>query len=477
MKNKKSGKQRRIFSLSLYIANDLYRFGSLFVALPLQAIIFEQSPMSVVIYTYTIELSVIAVLLFISYSRYLSLGIRRRKGSPEILKSGMVIRLRDRVFYKKYTSVTAVRKPFYLPRGDSKLTEVSGKFKKDIFLKRGYSDSLIHGLFDSYRSQGGSRSFESVTIRSEIFPTLLMSVAVSNALTGLLYIVPLFRGASRLLGESNAQALLAPVGQNASSVFSILPPVLSLVSGIILVLWTAGSTAEFLRIANLSIAEEGELLHLRRGILTERHTVLSTHSVSAVITRQPLISLLFGLCYCEALIPSASKLSTEPMFIGRRKGERACRFYGVFAPTDTVGTTVTASKSGLFGYMYLPLSALSALSIVYILIDAFFTLPLSFYILLLFLIPTVIWFFFRFYAFKRSRLFISQSHIEVTTFRGLSLLNIIISKEAVRAVVATQSIPARHHGRCNLRIYIRSNRRYAVKILQIDKEKATELLS
>lgn len=477
MKDRKSRRQRRSFSPSLYIANDLYRFGFLFIALPLQAIIFEHISLSAVIYTYTIELSAIAVLIFIAYSRYRSLGIRYKNGSPDILKSGMIIRLRDRVFHNRYTSVTAVRKPFYLPRGDSRLTVVSGKFKKDIFLKRGFSECFIKGLLDYCKTEKRIALFERAEVRSGIFPTLLMSFAVSNAFTGLLYIVPFFRSISRLLSESHAQALLAPVGQTASSIFSILPPVLSLVSGIILVLWTAGSTAEFLRTANLSIKSEGRLLHLRRGIFTVRHTVICPHSVSAVITRRPLISLIFGLCYCEALIPTEWKLSTEPLFIGKRKSERACKFYSAFTSSDAVGTTVTVSKGGLFGYMYPPLFALIALCIISVLASDIFNISLSFYIILLLLIPTVIWFIFRFYAFKRSRLFVSTDHIEVTSFRGLSLIDIIIPKEAVRAVVTAQSIPARRHGRCNLRIYLRSNRRYAVKLLQIDKEKATELLS
>lgn len=452
----------------VYIAVFLYRFAFLLITVPLQAVIFEGKSPQIAVFLYRSDIILIIFLAIWAVMCYRRVSYSTSKNALQCRK-GVIISQNNSIFTKNFDCLHMTQGIIFRTLKVCKVQTTASKNKTTLYLSS--KDSLI--LRENF---GSSESDKPKAFRSAFFSVLLFSAGFSGALTGLLSTIPLLRNIAGIIGERQAQSLLANADLWEYVGYTALPPFLRTLSTLFLLFWAVGAISEFLQHFNLKTALCKDIIVTTHGLITKHQTVLRKNAVSALVLRQSIFLALAGVFTAEAYIPANNRQSKTPLLLASRK--KSCKAL-ISSPDFPQGTEnsehIKPPANALWGYVWKPMLFLALCSAFCIGTDLFFPYKAEIHLALFLLIWGSIRFLFCAVCHRRAYLSIEPTGLIISTSKALSFTEIHIPSDKIRAVKVTQNIFQKRKGVCNLYIYIRSDRRQSFCIKHIDKNKTAQL--
>ncbi len=209
-----------------------------------------------------------------------------------ILRRGVLFRL-ETVIPRRHISTLSVERPFYLRplraariavdtdagarfRADFTLT-VSEQHAREILAERQKTDEPIQHRY-----------------RAPWAHIVVLSMLVSNSLSGVLILATAFYQSGRLLGEAYQQQLVGNL-ENAAQYLRIIPRTTALIVLVLLIGWGIAAMRNLLRHLPFCVTRYPTLLAIRHGAITRRDHLCTVSAVHYLDCRQTIFCKLLRL--------------------------------------------------------------------------------------------------------------------------------------------------------------------------------------
>ncbi len=138
-----------------------------------------------------------------------------------------------------------------------------------------------------------------------------LSAASSSFLTGLLVGVPVISYLGRLLGVSVERLLIGRLSELALKVNNYFPPILNLITIILLLLYGISFIASLSKNIRFRLRVGGKMIETVSGLFVRRHTAFSKRRINCVLIDQTPLMRLFGLYTMSAAVGGYGNLKGE----------------------------------------------------------------------------------------------------------------------------------------------------------------------
>lgn len=209
-----------------------------------------------------------------------------------ILRRGLFLRF-ETLIPRRHISTLSVERPFFLRplraariaidtdagdrfRADFTLT-VSEQHAREILAERQKTDEPIRHRYRAHRVH-----------------IVVLSLLVSNSLSGVLILVTAFYQSGRLLGEAYREQLVGNL-ETAAEYIRVIPRTTALIILVLLVGWGIAAVRNLLRHLPFWATRYETILAIRNGALTRRDHLCTVSSVHYVDCRQTILCKLFRL--------------------------------------------------------------------------------------------------------------------------------------------------------------------------------------
>ncbi len=209
-----------------------------------------------------------------------------------ILRRGVLLRL-ETVIPRRHISTLSVERPFYLRplraariavdtdagdrlRADFTIT-ISEQHAREILAERQKNDDSIRHYY-----------------RAPWTHIVVLSMLVSNSLSGVLILTTAFYQSGRLLGEAYQQQLVGNL-ENAANYLRIIPRTTALIVLVLLFGWGIAAVRNLLRHLPFCVKRYPTLLAIRNGAITRRDHLCTVSSVHYLDCRQTILCKLLRL--------------------------------------------------------------------------------------------------------------------------------------------------------------------------------------
>ena len=314
-----------------------------------------------------------------------------------------------------------------------------------------------------------------------IISIILMSAFWSNPVTGIIFIVPVISNVSKIIGSDMAQRIIrGSIDQQWKIIAMWISPAAALLASIILLSWAISMLNVFLRYVRFRSIRLGEFIITSKGLIAITKIYKRVNCISSVSIDQSLFMKLLKLKSCSVTVIGA----------GRQKGDRSLLFSADSYDKVQNGMTsitgipneetsvVRREKRSLFSYVYYPLIIFGVLMILILLSYRVRLLTSSVRLLLyIFLFIVIWWLMFRIFAYLHSRIAVNDKCLIVCTFHRMTLKKHYIPFEMIQYVEINHSPFQKRKNKCTMIVSIYSENRRSVKIKQLPREAAIELLS
>ncbi len=451
----------------VYVAVFLYRFAFLLLALPLQAVLFEGISPTTAVYMYRLDifflifLCVWAVVCFCSIKYVTSENTLRTQ-------KGVLFAQKSKVFLNTFDSLQITETLIFRLFKVCKVQTTASKNNTVLYLNRNDAENLTDFFCPDTAQKSGK-------LNSNFFSVLIFSAGFSGALTGLLSAIPLLRNISEILGESNTQNILASADLWVYIGYTALPPFLRTLSTIFLWAWSIGTFVELNRYLHLKTSFYNDRIVTHHGLFIKHLSVHRKNAVSCLVFRQSILLYLLRLYTAEAYLPVGKREVKLPLLLASRKDKCKDLLHHLSFPLKNKKSPCTRPPANtLWGYVWKPLLFLFLASLLCIGVDKLTPYRIETHVMLFITLWGCVWFLFSAFAHRHCDLFWGIGGLIIRTAKGLSFTEAHIPSDKIRAVKITQNIFQKRKGVCNLRVYIRSNRRQSFLIKHIDKNKTAQ---
>lgn len=452
----------------VYIAVFLYRFAFLLLAVPLQSVLFEGISPESAVYMYRLDIFFLVILCVWAVVCFYSIRYLPAQNTLTTQR-GVLLAQRSQVFLRRFDCVHITENPIFRLFKVCRVQVIAARNNTTLYLSKTYAFPL-RGLFCSDKGHKSER------LRSNLFSVLLFSIGFSGALTGLLSVAPLLRNIAGIVGESQAQNLLASADLWYYIGYTALPPFLRTLSTIFLLFWAVGAGFELVQYFGLKVSVYKKRIITSHGLLTKHQTIIRKNAISAIVLRQSILLALIGTSTAEAYVPSSNRQGKIPLLLASRSHQCKVLLSSLdFMQKGANSKYIKPSVSTLWGYVWKPLVFLMIVSALCIGLELVSPYKIEVHLAGFVLIWGIVWFIFCTASHRRAYLSISDSGLIISTAQGLSFIETHISRDKIRAIKTTQNIFQKRKGVCNLYVYIRSKSRQSFLIKHIDKSKTAQL--
>ncbi len=209
-----------------------------------------------------------------------------------ILRRGLILHW-ETIVPRRYVSTLSVERPFFLRplraariaidtdagdrfRADFTLT-VSDRHAREILAERQKVDEQVRHRFRAHWTH-----------------IVVLSLLVSNSLSGVLILATAFYQSGRLLGEAYRQQLVGNL-ENAANDIRIIPRTAALIILVLFIGWGIAAVRNLLRHLPFWATRYDTVLAIRNGALTRRDHLCTVASVHYIDSRQTILCKLLRL--------------------------------------------------------------------------------------------------------------------------------------------------------------------------------------
>ncbi len=274
-----------------------------------------------------------------------------------ILRRGILLRL-ETVIPRQHISTLSVEQPLFLRiiraariavdtdagnhfRADFTLT-VSERHAREILAERqGVDEPIVYRY------------------RARPMHIVVLSILVSNSLSGVLILTTAFYQSGRLLGDAYRQQLVGNL-ENAADYLRIIPRTTAIIILVVLIGWGIAATRNLLRHLPFRVTRYRAVVSVRHGALTRREHLCSVSSVHYLDYRQTILCkilhLRIGFIHCIGYGKGRDSLSLLiPASPVRHTEKQARCLLPEFCPQ---AVTIRPTTNALLRYIAYPLCGL-----------------------------------------------------------------------------------------------------------------------
>lgn len=450
---------------SLYLGAFLYRFVFLLLAVPIEAVLFEGFSPVFVFFTYFTNIAIFLLLVVWGILSLKATTLEDTQGKIHH-KEGILLRKTNSTYRDKISCVTLTRKLLYLPFRSVKISLKGANHIAEAYLKTSDGKRLSHRLMEK-----GERS-HTLLHAPNFLGLLLICAGFSNVLWGLFTLIPVLTKTANIIGEERTSQLIELFKLESDLLLFLIPSSLRILAGFFFLLWFLGLLSAFIKRLSFSLKMCGDTLTVQRGIITKTITEFHQKSMSAVTLRQSLLLLIFKRFSLHAHLPvKGSERFLSLTLAEKEKKQREIIDNLGFAQTKPT-CTLRLKGFPLWGYCY---KALLFLAFILLLLILPINYPLLFYPWVALFLSALIWLFFSFLGFRKSRVTVYGDYIVLHHASPFHLCKTYIPKDKIMSTQLVQSPYQRFRGSCTLKIYIKSESKTSFKIISLDKKEATQL--
>lgn len=238
-----------------------------------------------------IDLSAVLVLLLLPYLAW-------QWHTYSLTDEGFVVRrgiFLQRVSFipRSCVATLSVERPFYLrPLRAVRIaidTDAGNVRQADFRLTVG--EARAREILD--RRQEAARQVQHV-YRPRWYSVVILSLLVSNSLSGILLLATTFQQAGKLLGEGFQQHVLGDL-ETVAGYMTVIPRTAALIALTLLGGWGVAAVGNLLRYLPFRVTRARGILTIRTGLLTRRDYSCTASSINFVDYRQSIVSKLLHL--------------------------------------------------------------------------------------------------------------------------------------------------------------------------------------
>lgn len=445
-----------------YIWVFLYRFAFLLFVPFFQLLLFGDVGADILFTLYSADLLLGGVIIVVAVLRCSKAGLEI-SDRKLVLRQGIILKTCD-IYLKSSKKNRTLTRPLALRflragalRFSSALPSACGYLKKQ--------DAY-------YFFEKSPDKSNTVSYKSGIFKNLLMSAVFSNVLTGLLAASPVIRRAAAVMGARQSALILSGANPEYLPFIRDLPPVLSKISSVLFLCWVIGFFTEFFREYQLKLTVSDHKIRVSKGLVTKYVAEFDKSQIKTFECRQSLMLFLLGLQ--SARIAVNLKPSSKIHILSAVKSTKADEVRSLFFATSKSSQSVLYPKRTAIGsYVLLPFVFICGVT----LSSLFIQNPIVIILLYVVILISVIWYFFRIFAFLRSFLCVRGNLWEISYLSRLNFVRTTFFAESITQITLTQNVISRMDGRCNLTIYLSHNKKLKAKIKHLNFREVQNLLS
>ena len=418
------------------------------------------------------EISASALLLLFSLVRWLCFRYGC-DGEFFVIKKGVFIKREIMVRLSKISSVDADAEIIlkFLRGTLLRVDTEAGCYKKSDFEFPVYNRDFetISGLLAS----GGRRVYT-----SGAGECVFGAATLASAHIGILIAAPVLMRVGNILGVRTRDALREGVGAVERFSLHVLPTALSVVAIILLAGWLVNFLHILMQYLNLRLDSDDSFVTVRRGAVIKHRTLLSKNSVRAYIIRKPPLMLMFRRSRVHALCAGYGKERGEVSLLSASDGDFAQKklMEKLFGGRYSFSTALSPRKNAPMTQRTLYFSLFAVLTALMLAVNLIFPDSVS---------APYIYFTASFFVFVKwavatgciSRTGISADLRYICVLKGFSLCRVYFPVTLPREIKITRNPFQRITGSCNLKVYLRSEKRRCYTLRCLDFKEAEGFIS
>lgn len=333
------------------------------------------------------------------------------------------------------------------------------------FLSKKEKLSLFDAFFD--------RSAFQRVYKAGFFRILLMSLTSSNALAGLLILIPFIKKTGELLGKYYENALYSSLDTSPYISAWGVHPFSAAVASALLMGFAVSVLSVFFNYFALEIKKEQGYFLISRGLLEKTYFLTSSAKINAFELKQSLLMSVLHLYNLKGYACGFGKeRKSKNILVPLLTAKQARAFLSV-QPKQKI---LTPPKSALKTYLYLPFICFCITAVLCLLPQNYFVDTEPFFpLLLLALFLCFLWFLMRIFAFKKAFVCADDQKVIVSFYKRLSFTKTLIPFSKIQAAAINQSIFQRYRNICSLKIFVYSEKRRCFMIKHLGYKQALQL--
>lgn len=406
---------------------------------------------------------------------------------------GLFIEYKSIKYKEKEESVYTKQGFFFKRRADIPYNCIQSVYiEKSIFYRIFGARKFVINTPGSYTSRGSYSVFigkrNSLELSHEIFPKttggliyhggslriILMAVAWSNSLTGLLVAAPTLYEISKI-SDQYLQNFLEKSNNITNYIMKIgIPPAVSGLATLILIGWGFTFFVQLWRYSFFTAHISKKIVHIKRGLISRSEFITSTENINAIQIKQSILMMILNLksAYLQTIGCGVQK-GDKSLMIPADREENINSILGIITTLPkSEDYSVKPVKTEFMSFLWLPFYSICGTVLTMLVLHHydFFgeIVKIPLFVLLGILIY---WLFFRMYAYKCSQITICDKAVKIDYFQRMNITRTYIPYDKIQYVCVYQSPFQRLYKTTNLKIYIYSNKKkyYRIKNLKYNK--------
>ena len=402
-----------------------------------------------------------------------------------IVHSGLFGMFRTKVYYSEITTLSCCRN-FILRafKASTLYIETNAKVVSDIDIKLVLSKKSVDAIFAivTMQTEGKVRK----TIRSKKKHLFIFSLIFSSTLTGVIIFATFLFQLYRIIGNEMEQELLGivngeitRVNERYLSFMTRVPKTIQIIAFVVIGGWVLSFIANLLRHWDFKATRCGSQIIIESGLVTKRRHVLNRDKINYLDYEKSLLMKLFGICsvtvFCTGYGVRHREISALIPITTQREIRRSLKILVPDVPHSSI--EVKTELSDVRRFLYIP-------------VVMSFIPPVAGYVLkfllpywaaeiniltVIIMIPFVWKIIVSIAAAFSTSVGFRDGYCTLRYCRLYSFHKIIMPKENISKAVVMQTWPQRMTGRCNLKVYTKSQNKRTHIVKNLPLAATTEL--
>ncbi len=345
----------------------------------------------------------------------------------------------------------------------------AGSFLKkgsySLFLNRKNEKQLVSTIF------GNSEPL--IRYKGGVLRTVIMVMAHSNTLTGLIIIAPMLYRISTQTDQMLKQSFDSTVSLLEFGFALILPEAIADTAALLIGGWAIAFIVQLFRYAFFRLEIGEKYIKTSRGIFNRVDYLMPISKINAIQIRQSILMQLMNLrsTYVNAVGVKAQKGDLGMLIPADTEKNTNAVLDRITDMPKSDGIKVKPVRSEFMSFLWLPafsvLGDLGAMLALHLL--GYFGEVVRF-ILIVLLVVLVYWVLFRITAYFKSSLTICDKAVRIDYFERLNFTRTFIPYERIQFLNVYRSPVGKIYNTANLKVYVYSNKytSYRIKNLRYD---------
>ena len=283
---------------------------------------------------------------------------------------------------------------------------------------------------------------------------IVMSAISSNATSGILFFIPVWRGISRIIGENLSENIYEKLGRQWVRLMPLFDPIAAIVAGVVLLGWIINFIVTTAQNFKFCLFGADKCIVVCSGFLTKRRKCIKKDKISALEHKKTFFSMLFGLESVSAFVQGSrgkrgGKFNLVPAATSKYAQNAVNK---VFGKHGYCAATIVPKRQHRRRYAAVPLTFLTVGLLLFIKSGAGKTLLSQ--LILFCLLITVWWLLVKISASRHAHFKVFCDSVSICGSVGFSICRQHILREKIEKVRISQTPFQRTAGLCTL--YVRS---------------------